>query len=154
MNVRLLTRSTLVRPLKTLATSVRPFGCPRWHCLALTSNSLQSRAPCIYNRFRCVSFVNCGFVAAYIHIGLTLLTRTSWICQGRGQATTMLTSWSTINQKTPSSLTLPIRKSKAPILQVALWTPPTKISFRVAPVLKEQIDSGKINLTAIVNTHQ
>ena len=25
---------------------------------------------------------------------------------------------------------------------------------RVAPVLKEQIDSGKINLTAILNTHQ
>ncbi len=25
---------------------------------------------------------------------------------------------------------------------------------RVAPVLKEQIDGGKINLTAIVNTHQ
>lgn len=28
------------------------------------------------------------------------------------------------------------------------------ISYRVAPVLKEQIDSGKINLTAIINTHQ
>lgn len=27
-------------------------------------------------------------------------------------------------------------------------------STRVAPVLKEQIDSGKINLTAIINTHQ
>lgn len=27
-------------------------------------------------------------------------------------------------------------------------------SFRVAPVLKEAIDSGKINLTAIINTHQ
>ena len=26
--------------------------------------------------------------------------------------------------------------------------------FRVAPVLKEQISAGKINLTAIVNTHQ
>lgn len=26
--------------------------------------------------------------------------------------------------------------------------------FRVAPVLKEQINAGKINLTAIVNTHQ
>lgn len=25
---------------------------------------------------------------------------------------------------------------------------------RVAPVLKEQIDAGKINLTAIMNTHQ
>ncbi len=25
---------------------------------------------------------------------------------------------------------------------------------RVAPVVKEQIDSGKINLTAIMNTHQ
>jgi hydroxyacylglutathione hydrolase len=25
---------------------------------------------------------------------------------------------------------------------------------RVAPVLKEQVDSGKINLTAIINTHQ
>lgn len=28
------------------------------------------------------------------------------------------------------------------------------ISYRVAPILKEQIDSGKINLTAIINTHQ
>lgn len=28
------------------------------------------------------------------------------------------------------------------------------ILYRVAPVLKEQIDSGKINLTAIINTHQ
>lgn len=26
--------------------------------------------------------------------------------------------------------------------------------YRVAPVLKEQINSGKINLTAIINTHQ
>ena len=26
--------------------------------------------------------------------------------------------------------------------------------YRVAPVLKEQVDGGKINLTAIVNTHQ
>ena len=25
---------------------------------------------------------------------------------------------------------------------------------RVAPVLKEQVDGGKINLTAIMNTHQ
>ena len=25
---------------------------------------------------------------------------------------------------------------------------------RVAPVVKEQIDAGKINLTAIMNTHQ
>ena len=28
------------------------------------------------------------------------------------------------------------------------------ICGRVAPILKEQIDGGKINLTAIVNTHQ
>lgn len=28
------------------------------------------------------------------------------------------------------------------------------ISYRVEPVLKEQIDSGKINLTAIINTHK
>ena len=28
------------------------------------------------------------------------------------------------------------------------------IGGRVAPVLKEQIKAGKINLTAIVNTHQ
>ena len=28
------------------------------------------------------------------------------------------------------------------------------IRGRVAPILKEQIDGGKINLTAIVNTHQ
>ena len=26
--------------------------------------------------------------------------------------------------------------------------------YRVAPVLKEQVDEGKINLTAIMNTHQ
>jgi hypothetical protein len=26
--------------------------------------------------------------------------------------------------------------------------------YRVAPVLKEQVNSGKINLTAIINTHQ
>ena len=26
--------------------------------------------------------------------------------------------------------------------------------FRVAPVLKEQFDGGRINLTAIMNTHQ
>jgi hypothetical protein len=26
--------------------------------------------------------------------------------------------------------------------------------YRVAPVLKEQINFGKINLTAIINTHQ
>ena len=26
--------------------------------------------------------------------------------------------------------------------------------YRVAPVLKEQVDGGKINLTAIMNTHQ
>lgn len=25
---------------------------------------------------------------------------------------------------------------------------------RVAPVVKEQIDAGKVNLTAIMNTHQ
>jgi hypothetical protein len=28
------------------------------------------------------------------------------------------------------------------------------LGIRVAPVLKEQINAGKINLTAIVNTHQ
>lgn len=26
--------------------------------------------------------------------------------------------------------------------------------YRVAPLVKDQIDSGKINLTAIMNTHQ
>lgn len=28
------------------------------------------------------------------------------------------------------------------------------ISSRVAPVLQDAVDSGKVNLTAIINTHQ
>ena len=56
-------------------------------------------------------------------------------------------------QKMQSSLTLRTLLSRfgVPLLNSLLAL---RFFCRAAPVLKDAIDSGKINLTAIVNTHQ
>lgn len=53
----------------------------------------------------------------------------------------------------PSLLTLPILLSEW-LQDHTAETSYSRFPPRVAPVLKEAISSGKINLTAIVNTHQ
>lgn len=79
--------------------------------------------------------------------------------QGPGKATTMPT-WSQMSRRRSRLLLIP------PTLQSKSACPGSKLmelrktarqltrNVRVAPELKSQISSGKIDLTAIVNTHQ
>ena len=66
-------------------------------------------------------------------------------------------TWSQMNQQSNlSSLTQPILPSKftKPSVLTALSMDDILTNNRVTPELKSQISAGKINLSAIVNTHQ
>lgn len=81
------------------------------------------------------------------------------VLQGPGKATIMPT-WSPMSrQRSRSSLILPTHQSTLACLDAKFLTLGNvvlrlTVISRVAPELKSQISAGKIDLTAIVNTHQ
>jgi hypothetical protein len=92
----------------------------------------------------------------YINIG-TMIAYSSYDMQGRGRVITMPTSWLMSRRRSRSSLILPTRLSECFALgwNIHVLSGCWYVSVdRVAPELKSQIDAGKIDLTAIVNTHQ
>lgn len=73
--------------------------------------------------------------------------------KGWAVATTTPTWSRTTRAKMPSSSTLPTLPSECPD-DHGLENLFSHFGFRVTPVLKKAIESGEINLKAIVNTHQ
>lgn len=74
--------------------------------------------------------------------------------QGWAVVTTTPIWWSTTSPRMPSLLTLPIPTSMFFAYFHQVYRFVDFFICRVAPVLKKAIQDGKINLTAIVNTHQ